>query len=397
MPNQIDNYLEIKYRELISANIPASVEYANLYSGIHSKKLRTILMAYHAELVRLFQDMNSRLPTNENGAHYWAQQSRDLLDIVNNSFEIQATLENTSDAIRIDDYYESLFQKCRLFLSTSGGSTLPPNMEKVKMYYITPIYAPCDAIEVPSDEKITYELKLIGEGSYAKVFKYKDKFYDRAFVLKRAKNELTEKELARFRREFDVMKSLSSPYIVEVYSYRETRNEYIMEYMDDTLDSFISRNNTKLLLELRVNIVRQILRAFSYLHFKGHMHRDICPKNILVKNYEDATVIKICDFGLVKIPDSSLTTANTEFKGYFNDPVLVTDGFDSYAMCHEIYALTRIVYYVLAGKTKVDHIENDALRKFVECGMSPDKSKRFSDIEELRKSFEEIVKQLKSR
>lgn len=36
-------------------------------------------------------------------------------------------------------------------------------------------------------------LKIIGEGSYAKVFKYKDDFYDKYFVLKRAKNDLDKK------------------------------------------------------------------------------------------------------------------------------------------------------------------------------------------------------------
>ena len=48
-----------------------------------------------------------------------------------------------------------------------------------------------------------------------------------------------------------------------------------------------------------------------------------CIKNILIKEYDDTLVVKLSDFGLVKIPDSTLTTVNTEFKGYFNDPALV--------------------------------------------------------------------------
>ena len=58
-------------------------------------------------------------------------------------------------------------------------------------------------------------------------------------------------------------------------------------------------------------------------------------------------VVKIADFGLVKIPDSTFTTVNTEFKGYFNDPSLVVEGFNTYNMLHETYALTRVIYYVL--------------------------------------------------
>jgi serine/threonine protein kinase len=37
------------------------------------------------------------------------------------------------------------------------------------------------------------ELKLIGEGSYAKVFKYIDDYYKKKFVLKRANKNLTVK------------------------------------------------------------------------------------------------------------------------------------------------------------------------------------------------------------
>ena len=45
-----------------------------------------------------------------------------------------------------------------------------------------------------------------------------------------------EKELKRFKQEFEIMKSLNSPYIVDVYSYNDDNNSYIMEYMDFTLD-----------------------------------------------------------------------------------------------------------------------------------------------------------------
>ena len=40
-----------------------------------------------------------------------------------------------------------------------------------------------------------------------------------------------------------MMKKLKSPYIVEVFKYGEKKNEYIMEYMDYTLDDYINQNN----------------------------------------------------------------------------------------------------------------------------------------------------------
>lgn len=62
------------------------------------------------------------------------------------------------------------------------------------------------------------------------------------------------------------------------------------------MDIFQSHNST-LDCKQRKSIVRQILRAFEYIHSKGQLHRDISPKNILVKLYEDTIVIKIADFG----------------------------------------------------------------------------------------------------
>lgn len=202
---------------------------------------------------------------------------------------------------------------------------------------------------------------------------------------------MSAKELERFKREFEEMKEFSSPYILEVFRYDEAKNEYYMEYMDDTLDSFIQKNNSSLTTATRKGIVNQILRAFEYIHSKNRLHRDISPKNILLKEYHDTLVVKIADFGLVKVPDSSLTTVNTEFKGYFNDPSLLVDGFDSYNILHETFALTRIVYYVMTGKTNTDGITNSKLKEFVTRGINADKSVRFKTVSEIVQAFRPIT------
>ena len=70
-------------------------------------------------------------------------------------------------------------------------------------------------------------------------------------VLKRAKKNLDDKELARFKQEFEVLKKLHSPYIVEVYAYNDKSHEYTMERMDKNIYDYIRRNNTKLTLASR--------------------------------------------------------------------------------------------------------------------------------------------------
>lgn len=387
----IENYIESQYRELISSS-KINAEFSDLYSGVTHVKLREILATLHYDLISLFRTMNERLPTNELGAHFWAEPSRSLIKTIEITLSLYNALKTDKLAFEINEYYFNLLTKCRDFLSISGGSLLPPYMEKVELYYTVPIFAPNSTITIEHPQTaISFTLKQIGSGSYANVFKYRDTFYDRLFVIKRAKKDLTPKELERFKREFDEMKEFSSPYILEVYRYDDTKNEYIMEYMDYTLDSFFQKNNSLLPTATRKGIANQILKAFEYIHSKKRLHRDISPKNILLKEYHDTLVVKISDFGLVKIPDSSLTTVNTEFKGYFNDPSLVVDGFDTYNILHETYALTRIVYYVMTGKTNTESISNPKLKEFVSKGLNSDKSARFKNIAEMVQAFRAIT------
>lgn len=386
----IENYIESQYRELLLCS-QINAEYSDLYKSFRNKKLREILMTLHHDLVGLFRTMNERLPTGEHEAHFWAEPSRDLIKRIEIIFSLVSSLKETPLAFQIDPYYLDLLTRCRDFLSSSGGSSLPPNMAKVELYYTLPIFLPLSSITISHKQQdFTFDLKLIGSGSYANVYKYKDTFYNRPFILKRAKKELTDKEVARFKREFDVMNDLSSPYILEVYCYNPDKNEYIMEYMDYTLDGYIAAHNSTLTIVQRKGIAQQILRAFDYLHSKGHLHRDISPKNILIKEYDDTLVVKLSDFGLVKIPDSTLTTVSTEFKGYFNDPALVVEGFNTYGIVHETYALTRVIYFVMTGKTNTEKITNQNLRAFVEKGLNPDKIKRFQNIRDMISAFKAI-------
>lgn len=386
----IENYIESQYRELLSCS-QINAEYSDLYKSFRNQKLREILMTLHHDLVGLFRTMNERLPTGEHEAHFWAEPSRDLIKRIEIIFSLVSSLKETPLAFQIDPYYLDLLTRCRDFLSSSGGSSLPPNMAKVELYYTLPIFLPLSSITISHKQQdFTFDSKLIGSGSYANVYKYKDTFYNRPFILKRAKKELTDKEVARFKREFDVMNDLSSPYILEVYCYNPDKNEYIMEYMDYTLDGYIAAHNSTLTIVQRKGIAQQILRAFDYLHSKGHLHRDISPKNILIKEYDDTLVVKLSDFGLVKIPDSTLTTVNTEFKGYFNDPALVVEGFNTYGIVHETYALTRVIYFVMTGKTNTEKITNQNLRAFVEKGLNPDKIKRFQNIRDMISAFKAI-------
>ena len=109
-----------------------------------------------------------------------------------------------------------------------------------------------------------------------------------------------------------------------------------------------------------------------------------------VKSYDDVDVVKIGDFGLVKVPDSTLTSLQSELKGSLNDPDLVNVGFGNYEMYHETFALTRLCYFVLTGRTNIEKQKNDAIKSFWNKGTSPAREKRYQSVDELYSAIQKI-------
>lgn len=390
----IDNYLQNKLEEYGEENANRMIE---LYGQVPNLRLKKIFSKIHFEVNGLLKYLNERLPQYDYGAdsefigHYTANESRLLINWIDQIDEIQSNLKGTELQFEVHPTYKKVLEHCNTFLLKSGGSPIPKGTEKVILILIEPIFTIGNPIKiVRKDVTSTFALKFIGEGSYAKVFKYKDEFYNRHFVIKRAKDNLTPKEYERFLREFEEMKKLNSPYIVDVLSFDDKHRQYVMEFMDDTLYDHVMANNCKLTSANRKALVNQILKAFEYIHNKGLLHRDISLKNVLLKKYEDVIVVKVSDFGLVKLEESNLTSKLTEFKGSLNDPDLEIFGFNNYRMKHETYALTRLIYFVITGRTKIEQFETDQLKKFVLKGLDKNLDNRYNDVQELRLAFQNI-------
>lgn len=381
----IDNAIEIAHRDLINYRNDAELkEYINLYSDIDHSKLKEVFATLHKNLVCLFKCMNKRLPTEETTTHFWAEPSRDLITIIDILLQLKGNLKDTEYSFDIEAYYERIILNSKKFLKKSYGSEISIGLEKINLYYKIPIFSLSSNIKVNRNkETFAYKTQLIGSGSYADVYKYKDLFYNKIFALKKLKKNLSQKEQERFKKEYETMWRLRSPYIIEVYNYNEQECQYVMEFADYTLKDYINENNGRLGQKDRKKLILQVLKAFEYLHSKNILHRDISYTNILIKKYEDVNVVKLSDFGLVKNIESSLTSTRTEVKGALNDPELVKIGFYNYKMCHEIYALTQIIFFIMTGKTNMEKA-NEIEEELIDIGMNMDIAKRFKDIEEMK-------------
>lgn len=383
----IEGFLAVKLKQIEAKYSSESVIlFRNFYEDISNKQLKELFSVLHKELNELFSFLNDKNSPGF-GGHFNADPSRELLWIIEQLRIIQETLKDEY-SFEIDDYYTEVLSSCKEFLSKSNGSPIPENFSKINIIESKPIFKLINiaTIQGPNGQSFG-NLKFKGEGSYAKVFKYRDPYYGFYIAVKRADKNLRPDELERFENEYKDLKTLDSPFIIKAYSYNISTNEYSMEYADETLGKYIEKNNSKMPFYLRRILVIQLLNAFEYIHSKKFLHRDISYNNILIKFYDDNSIlIKLADFGLVKRHDSSLTRIGTEIKGSLNDySDLNLIGFENYEIRHETYALAKVIYYILCGRQKNYHIEkNQELKSFILKAISSNKEDRFASINEMR-------------
>lgn len=389
----VRNYIEGQHRGL-NRYFEDDLEYKELYRGVNNQTLQIILSTAQKHLVELFEKMNSRLPTQDDSAHYWAEESRQLKYLVNMLTGLEKGLSDTPYAIRIDSNYQKVFKWLSGFLEDSGGSEIPPHSASINILYVDPIATLVDKLSIkglPTDFG-QLPLTMRGEGAYATVFSFTDPVTGKLVALKRAKKDLDEKELERFKQEYDTLKRLDSPYVLEAYEFSESPYQYTMEYAGQTLKEYLRYNNQRMPTADRVGIARQILRGFKYIHSKGLLHRDISLNNVLIQRHEDTLVVKISDFGLVKWPDSTLTSRDSEVNGTWLDPLLDRKTFGEYDMTNEVYVLTRLIYSVMTGKEKPARIDDPALAEFTLRGIDVEHPEhRYRDDREIREAFERMV------
>lgn len=358
------------------AGTASSPAYERLYG--HEEQLGHMFAVLHKQLNDHFSKINGRADSTR---HYWADPSRDLIVLISEINQDLYDLSRAGDHFVLDPTYQDALEHCDTWLKESGGSTVPMDYQPVTLERYAPIFLRQAGKVVLQGRSESLQLSHEGEGSYANVYSYEDPEYGIRFALKRAKNGISERDLQRFKREFEVMKSLSFPYIAEVYKYNEKLNEYSMEYCDETLRSYVSSRGNELRPPTRLRIVEQFLFALNYLHSKGILHRDISLQNILLKTYDnDAVLVKLSDFGLIKEINSGFTMTQTQFRGTIRDPQL--DNLKEYGVVNEMYAIGWVIQYVLTGKESLLYDQGPVAEIVRNCTLG-DTSARFQSVREV--------------
>lgn len=159
-----------------------------------------------------------------------------------------------------------------------------------------------------------YQLeKEIGKGAMGVVYLGRDAKIGRVAAIKTMAlaQSFDESDLAdvkqRFFREAETAGRLNHPNIVTIYEAGEERDlAYIaMEFLKGRDLEPMSKPGALLPLPRLLSIAARVADALDYAHSQQVIHRDIKPANIMYEAERD--VVKVTDFGIARITDSSRT------------------------------------------------------------------------------------------
>lgn len=210
----------------------------------------------------------------------------------------------------------------------------------------------------PHKDKYRFEAE-IGRGGMGVVYKARQNLVDKTVAIKvmywRGPEDTV---MRRFQNEARVIFSLDNEHIVRIFDFglSDTKQPYmVMDYIDGESLSARLKGNGAMSIEESLPVFLQICNAMGDAHFKGVLHRDIKPGNILLtKDKYGETFVKIIDFGIAKVlrpEDGSIEnlTATGELLGsplYMSPEQARGAAMDQRS---DIYSMGCLIYEVLTG------------------------------------------------
>lgn len=193
----------------------------------------------------------------------------------------------------------------------------------------------------------------VGAGGMSDVYKAKDHILGREVAIKILKQEFSEDAtfVAKFRTEAQSAAGLEHPNIVNIYDVGSENGMYfiVMEYVEGiTLKTYIEKKG-QLNFKEAISIAIQVGRGIEAAHFKGIIHRDIKPQNIIIST---AGKVKVTDFGIARAASSNTIHADVMGSVHYSSPEQARNGFVDGKS--DIYSLGIVMYEMVTGRVPFD-------------------------------------------
>lgn len=264
---------------------------------------------------------------------------------------------------------------------------------------------------------------LIGTGGLGFVYRGHALLRDEPVAIKVLKNEFRAdpQVVERFLSEMDVGRRLEHPGIVRILDGRKAEDGSPYIVMELLMGHALSVEMRRGHLPARrsVSIVERMLRALSFAHEQGVIHRDLKPDNVfIVPNASGDDQVKLLDFGIARVMDSAGgATRKTQTgmllgtAGYMS-PEQVKNSKDADARS-DLWAVGVLLYEMLTGRRAFE-ADNEFVRAtavlyqdvvpietiapqfshwsgFFEKALVRDPAQRFKDAEEMRLSLTQVA------
>ncbi|KAG2164010.1 hypothetical protein JADG_003749 [Aureobasidium aubasidani] len=157
------------------------------------------------------------------------------------------------------------------------------------------------------------QLEKLGEGTYATVFKGRNRQTGEFVALKEIHLDSEEGTPSTAIREISLMKELKHENIVRLHDVIHTENKLMLvfEFMDKDLKKYMdSRGERGMLDPVTIkSFMHQLLRGIAFCHDNRVLHRDLKPQNLLINNKGQ---LKLADFGLARAFGIPVNTFSNE-------------------------------------------------------------------------------------
>lgn len=193
------------------------------------------------------------------------------------------------------------------------------------------------------------KLEKIGEGTYGKVYKAKQKNNGKIVALKKCRLEMEEEGVpSTTLREVSLLQMLSeSNHIVKLLSVEQVDEDekpclyLVFEFITTDLKKYMDKNGKgpsyPLPKPLIKNLMYQLLKGLAHCHKHGVLHRDLKPQNLLVD--DSKTLLKIADLGLGRAFSIPLKSYTHEIVTLWYRAPEVLLGATHYAMPVDIWSV----------------------------------------------------------
>ena len=193
-------------------------------------------------------------------------------------------------------------------------------------------------------------IKLIGKGSFAKVYLVKNKSNQKIYSMKKLDKPFLKrtKQEQHTINERILLSKMNNPFLVKLYCcFQDNEHLYfIMEFIQGGELFFHLHRETRFDDEKTSFYIAELILALDFLHKNKVIYRDIKPENILldVKGH-----IKLTDFGLCRMCCSKnekvFTICGTPF--YIAPEILENKGYNNSV---DWWSLGCLMYEMLVGK-----------------------------------------------